>query len=470
MIRLADHAYMKRILIEGYTYQVNPSFTYVDILIKHLINNDFEVDVLLNAFSIDKRFKHLQRSLENMGVTKVIFIKDNYFNLVYLIKSVFRLLGVFIKKNRMIEYSINGIKFGDGLYDGILRYFKELTIEKLSIRDYFQWYIAILDYYSSRNAIQKDYDSLYVSHLVYSKFVILARLFWYQKKPVFLMNTTGLLIYRNHANLLFAHNREYSKFEVISNIEDKEYTSKIDKYLNERISGKVQHFDVVNSYKNKDDEIDPTKFRGKLKDRYVVLVAAHAFKDAPHDSNLTMFRDYYDWFTYTLKYISEHCNSNLVYLIKPHPSAMKYNEEVVVEKLFNETFNSRHTNVFLIEPSLNTKALIDFVDLTVTCSGTIGIEFACFGIPTLVVGKPFYSGWGFSVEPSNLSEYDSLLSDPLKISKLSMTQINIAKSLFYEHVTTTQFLIHPFLTGNVLNLSENDIIKIKSYIDRSSNE
>ena len=66
----------------------------------------------------------------------------------------------------------------------------------------------------------------------------------------------------------------------------------------------------------------------------IILVAFHAFSDAPHgDGADIIFTDYYSHAKETLKFLKKQNNNNTLYLIKPHPSRFLYNEHNLFENL-----------------------------------------------------------------------------------------------------------------------------------------
>lgn len=69
----------------------------------------------------------------------------------------------------------------------------------------------------------------------------------------------------------------------------------------------------------------------------------------------------------------------------------------------------------------------------VTCIGTAGLEYATRGIPPVLGGESAYSGFGFTIEPGNLREYEECLRGIAGLPRLSTEQIRAAKlvAFFY---------------------------------------
>ena len=66
-----------------------------------------------------------------------------------------------------------------------------------------------------------------------------------------------------------------------------------------------------------------------------------------------------------------------------------------------------------------------------TIGGNAGAEFACEEIPAVIVGKPYYSGFGYTVEPKSREEYEECLKKIHEVERLDNEQIRTAKKVFY---------------------------------------
>ena len=52
------------------------------------------------------------------------------------------------------------------------------------------------------------------------------------------------------------------------------------------------------------------------------------------------------------------------------------------------------------ESDVSTYTLSEIVDAGIVYTTKVGLEFACRGIPMIVVGEPFYRGKGFTWDPT----------------------------------------------------------------------
>ena len=241
----------------------------------------------------------------------------------------------------------------------------------------------------------------------------------------------------NHETLQYDDNGEILTRKAISNEKYKEEIKTIsddkiaeaDKLIADRFSGANGR------------EIDRGAFAGKnvlTKDelaaklglelgKKTVIIMAHTFTDAVFNYGTYYFRDYYDWTEQTLKIAREVTNVNWV--LKPHPTRHAYNESAdSIEDMFARY---KSDNLFFLDDSVSTESIKELADLLITIGGNAGAEFACFGIPAIIVGKPWYAGFGITIEPKSYKEYKALLQNANTIEKLSDDKIAIAKKLFY---------------------------------------
>lgn len=87
-------------------------------------------------------------------------------------------------------------------------------------------------------------------------------------------------------------------------------------------------------------------------------------------------------------------------------------------------------NIHLCPADLNTNSLRDCADVIVTVHGTVGLEYACLGIPTILAGTPFYAGFGFTHEPTSVEAYNAMVRNAAALGRLSVTQIRTALQVF----------------------------------------
>jgi hypothetical protein len=138
--------------------------------------------------------------------------------------------------------------------------------------------------------------------------------------------------------------------------------------------------------------------------------------DAPLWFGKNLFADHTDWLVETVKAAAGNPNLNWVVRVHPElylldPGDAKTDDEgvdtmkerVVLQRLFDEL--PPHIKLMTPESGTNTLSLFDFADYALTVRGTIGLEFPCFGVPTLTAGTGGYSGRGFTIDSDTREQY-----------------------------------------------------------------
>lgn len=178
-----------------------------------------------------------------------------------------------------------------------------------------------------------------------------------------------------------------------------------------------------------------------------IVIMAHTFTDAVFNYGNIYFRDYYDWTEQTLKIASN--NNSVNWILKPHPTRSAYNESIDSIENMYEKYKKDH--IFFLQDDVSAESIKNIADVLITIGGNAGAEFACEGIPAIIVGYPYYRGFGYTIEPKSFDEYREVLNHVNEIKPLSDDQIKIAQKVFY--------------LGN--NKCNND--SMKSYTDTFSN-
>ena len=228
----------------------------------------------------------------------------------------------------------------------------------------------------------------------------------------------------------------FSKNSLVKRINVKQ--KKLNAFLNKRFKGKIDFGycsirDLKNSNKVKKnitrDQLIKKYVNKKKKIDKIVLFAPHAFSDVPHYLGNFIFRDYFDQFIETTKYIEELKKKNTLWLIRPHPTSEMYFEDNLLSSILkkNEVENLKICDANYI----STKNLIKLCDNVITGRGSIGLEFACFGKKPIIAGASTYSKFDIAVESNSKKEYFENINNVLKIKPLSNNQTMFAKKVLY---------------------------------------
>ena len=130
-------------------------------------------------------------------------------------------------------------------------------------------------------------------------------------------------------------------------------------------------------------------------------------------------------------------NPNYHLIIKAHP-AEKHSQipetKYSVNKVLNHFIGDLPTNVHYLSPKTSTSAydLYRNSNVSISWTGTSGIESVIYGTPSIVIANAHYRGKGFTEDPSDKDELSMLLEKFLsKKVDIDDRKVNIAKKYFY---------------------------------------
>jgi hypothetical protein len=170
----------------------------------------------------------------------------------------------------------------------------------------------------------------------------------------------------------------------------------------------------------RDFELDPAKKN--------VFVMLHAFNDYPHTYGTMVHQDFYHWFMNVLELAKR--NREVNWIFKNHPYEQYYPTDVNVGAIFSGVADP-HICYMPANVNFNTSSLCRIGDVVITCLGTAGLEYSAFGIPCILAARCWYSGLGFTREPTNLNEFENELINIARLPRLTDAQIATAKIVAY---------------------------------------
>ena len=339
----------------------------------------------------------------------------------------------------ILEFRVDGIKFGDIIYDNTL--VRGYATVRQVDRDVFS---VLRNFYLHRHIINdliKRYrlDCFVVAHTIgmfggtFSRYLL--------KHGIEVINRVGshdihIQKYRSLADLGFYPAKpERHHFEHMMALPDAVVLPMANAYLDERHNQRVSHIAVELAFnRNKrffERRQDFCQVTGLDPVKKTAFVMLHAFNDHPHShfARPLAFQDYFDWFERTLR-VAETVDS-VNWVFKEHPAASLYPvKDVDLHAIFAKV--SKPNILFLnAEADFNAFSIRFLADVIVTCLGTAGMEYACVGIPCLLGGESPYSGFGFTIEPENAEEYDDYLRHLGRLDRLTAEQIKAAKIVMY---------------------------------------
>lgn len=370
-------------------------------------------------------------------------------------RSVFKTLtfilldgsGIGLKKVRVC-----GISAGNSLYEDIIRNSSLSTIKSARNKICIKKMLHILWTTYSLDHLCKKYSPCFVvcDDIAYHEGLFL-KLFHKYCSEIYNASSRGdgKIIFESNGNIKprSMSNREWCQ-KRLSELGD-EAVLWSEQYLKERYKGKNGRSIDRGAFSGKrvltreeiikEQNLDPQKKN--------VVIMAHTFTDAVFNYGELYFRDYYDWTEQTLKLAGEIESVN--WILKPHPTRSAYNESKdSIEDMF-ERYKKPH--IHLLSDEVSAESIRNIADVLITIGGNAGAEFACEGIPSVIVGKPYYYGYGYTIEPATRREYEDCLRKIDSVKKLNKEQIITAKKVFYIQNNAVSELLFQDEFANLVN-------------------
>jgi len=328
-------------------------------------------------------------------------------------------------KKDVEDLKLEGLWIGDLLYDSHLKRNRVPTILienddfSDSLREAIGIYIFWRDYFDTHTV-----RAVNVSHCVYTIAIIL-RVAVQREIPVYQINATN--IYFLSENNLWAYNDFFNfpvEFQKLSPSGKKGGLVEAKQRLKRRFSGEIG---VDMSYSSR----SAYSLQGNLpvlvkSERLKVFVALHCFFDSPHPYGVNLFPDHYEWVDF-LGRISE--KTDYDWYLKTHPDFLSGNVEII------EHFLAKYPKFNLLPSDTSHHQIInDGIDFALTVYGTIGFEYASFGIPVINASQcnP-HIAYDFNIHPPTIKEYEQVLMN-LADQKLSINLDEIYEYYFMKFI------------------------------------
>lgn len=389
-------------------------------------------------FICDRKRRQLSKLLKKQKI-KVIYEQDFAWKNPIIFLSAFlqvlRMRRKVKKGEQLLELCVEGILIGDCIYDYILRKRDEAyTIEDINWKRDFS---IILNAVHRTKYINKQFlkekPSFYLSgdfcYLVGIYVRLAQRMDAVVRECVVSQSIYDL---PKLSKKQYPNQHEVVRYYLEKRESENSYnTTYINEYVENLLKNKfrgIGNKDTVCAFANKKEmSVEEIKSQmGLNPNKKNIVIMCHCFSDYAHCSSEMIFKDYYDWLEETLKII--HNINNVNWIIRAHPSRHLYGESDEVYELFEKY---RTPSIFYFPDEYSGSVLKDFADALVTVQGTAGYEFACFGIPIVLSGNAFYSGYGYTVDNQSLDQYIETLQNMDTVTKLSEKQINRAKEIYY---------------------------------------
>ena len=355
----------------------------------------------------------------------------------------------------VLRLRIDGVKYGDLVYDGVLTG-GYATINKLDERTLNSIHSIFWHRYVIRDIMQRyDIATSIFSHIVSNTGGTFSR--YLLRNGIEVLHRTGsyqLQIKKYHRVEDvgdFCLKPEPQYMALLKNRGDDTVLKLAEKYLDERFNQKIRDIAVDLAF---DEEKRTFNSKEEFCAQYgldaakkMVFVMLHAFNDKPHShfSKPMLYQDYFDWFIKTLEVAKTVTSVNWIF--KEHPAAHWYEtKDCKLDEIF-AAVDYPHIRFLNYQADINARSLCHVADAIITCMGTAGQEFSCFGIPCVLAGESPYSGYGFTTDPGDIAEYEAQLRHIDELPRLTEEQIRTAKigvAFQYVMMQGARYLLCPF--------------------------
>ena len=404
----------------------------------------------ITVFSFRLLNRQNRQLYKSMLVNQILYVKLSFRQNLELICEYQKLLK-YLKRNKLIEYKINGISIGLDIYESILRSGRP-TVSLNEIQTFRIAYLGLKQYVFFRRFFEEGkIKSVIVSHDNYIGPGLLAHMAFFYKVEVILANLYSITSPTREFQLYesFSRYQIYLENLDINEIKQGMNWSKLE--LAKRLSGTIG---AGLKYQKK------SAFSGELLSRQTsknnvtkVLLLTHDFYDNPHGYAKMTFDDFLLWMEDTAKISIE---TNFEWYVKPHRDYSYKELEVLKSFLF------RNENFKMIDPDTSFHQLkAEGVDFIVTCYGTVGHELPLLGFTVVNASYNPHIAFDFNVTARTHSEYENILRN---IEKFRIKDINAEDiyRFYFVHHRVVQNISYLGISTDVLDsISEGKLNTIQ---------
>ncbi len=346
----------------------------------------------------------------------------------------------------ILDISIDGIRFGDIVYDNVL-ILGYATIKRIDIKVFAVLYAFHVHRHIIKDIIRRFRPASSVfSHTIGLVSGIYTRYLLHAEIEV--INRVGshqiiLQKYRDISDVGFYPLKpEPRNFRIMHDHASDTVIQLAEAYLDARHNQRINHIAVEIAF-DRGKRLFEThqQFCGHYgldPGKKNVFVMLHGFNDHPHShfARRMLYQDYFDWFMRTLEVAK--LNPRMNWIFKEHPASQFYTtKDADLDAIFS---GIEHPHIRFLNSTADFNALsIRFLaNVIVTCLGTAGMEYACLGIPCVLAGESPYSGFGFTMEPGSVAEYENVLRGMEDLSNLDQAQVASAKIVMFFELAMMQ--------------------------------
>lgn len=349
-------------------------------------------------------------------------------------------------KKKLLSVTIEGIKFGEAVYDTYLRNYSCATVVLNDPRLFECLYEAALIYFSVKKYFSEhDVKAVLLGHAVYNNWKILS-------DYAILRGIDVYVTYNSFFPPIHHVNRhrglqtvDHSRYKEDFMRKSPELRSKLIRegmnLMTQRLQGNIDpgiSYMAASAYGDTGAllKIDQSSEKRPL------VIMLHSFFDSPHVYKDMIFEDFSEWLKETLKYIQEQGLQNKYnIIIKPHPNRFDGEDEIIDELIADFNFvkklngNESNNSIMAASPAA-----------IVTVYGTVSAEFSFMGIPVITCGDNPTSSFEFCFQANNKLEYFEFIrnAEHLRVDERKKIEVGMYAYMRYVGETECQVQRYPF--------------------------
>ena len=379
--------------------------------------------------------------LKSFGIKNICYLKYGglFKRLMFFLKSI-KILKKYKNVDEFINYEEGNIKIGLLVYDHVLRHTQIGSTNKIT----FKFYLFLAEALGVNNFCKKFFSNNVIHSVIQAEKQFLPSAIIFQNALIH-----NCKVYSREGGVNCFSVRVCSDFSksfsnkslqskklfqyVLNNYKDKAIREG-KKLINRRFSGLTSSNDLYGAHLSfkvgkKFSKKDLCESLNWDLNKPIIGIFVSDFIDGNFESSWLLFKDNLSYLRSTLKHIKNIKDVN--WIVKEHPIIDEKIGKTTTKKEF-EIIVGNCEHIALFNNKFNASSLPNCLNLALS-SGSVGLEYPCFGIPSLICGESYYGGFGFTYEPRTQEEYFSCLkniNDPKRF-KLSKDQVEKAIVYFY---------------------------------------
>lgn len=400
--------------------------------------------------------KETINTLQSLGLKKIINTQENNIDKKYFLEA-----RNLINKKKKLPFNYPEVFLKDDICkknkNPIIDYKKFETLKMFAKSIYF------LNFY--QKVIKNDKIRCAVlSHQVTIRFSTLVWVLLKKKIPVYVMHYRNGHItarkFEKTEDLLTVKDDylSYNNYKLLSKKKINYFLNLAKKYHKEVKRNKMGEFKFINVYKKKKYSNKSSFLQRKnlSKTNKNIFIYTNCWTDFPNCYGKQWYKNYIEWFKFTLKIASKNKNCN--WIVKPHPAEKDYGTDITAKKILQEfLLNNPNIKNIKIDDDLSGHDTMNIADTIITTIGTGGIEMACSNVEVIYCGNSPYSKYKFGFFAKSKKIYKEII---LNLHKTKIKKNKNQALFFYGSflADNPKFLIYPYN-----NLSQILYLDIKNF-------